>query len=85
MWLDGRRCRCASVSLASDLYRVSGGEERSARDPTNLSPRNIPQWDTRLCELAWASRLRHRLTELTRRASGLGPLPFLRGGVEWGG
>ena len=50
-WPDGRRCRRASASLASDHYRLFG--QRSSRDPTLLSPRKISQWDTVLCVLGW--------------------------------
>ena len=50
-WPDGRRCRRASASLASDHYRLF--EVRSSRDPTLLAPHKISPWDTRLCVLGW--------------------------------
>ena len=50
-WPDGRRCRRASASLASDHYRLF--EMRSSRDPHLLSPHMISLWDTRLCVLGW--------------------------------
>ena len=50
-WPDGRRCRRASASLASDHYRLF--EMRSSRDPHLLSPHMISLWDTRVCVLGW--------------------------------
>ena len=50
-WPDGRSCRRASASLASDHYWLFG--VRSSRDPTLLSPHKISLWDTRLCVLGW--------------------------------
>ena len=50
-WPDGRRCRRASVSLASDHYRLF--RVRSSRDPILLAPHKISLWDTRLCVLGW--------------------------------
>ena len=50
-WPDGRRCRRASVSLASDHYRLFG--VRSSRDLTLLASHKILLWDTRLCMLGW--------------------------------
>ena len=48
---DGRRCRRASASLASDHYRRFG--VRSLRDLTLLAPHKISLWDTWLCVLGW--------------------------------
>ena len=50
-WPDGRRCRCASASLALDHFRLFG--RRSPRDPALLSPRKTSSWDTVLCVLGW--------------------------------
>ena len=50
-WPDGRRCRRASASLASDRYRLFG--VKSSRDPTLWCPHKISLWDTRLCVLGW--------------------------------
>ena len=51
-WSDGRRCRRASASLASDHYRLFG--VRSSRYPALLFfPHKISLWDTRLCVLGW--------------------------------
>ena len=50
-WPDGRRCRRASASLASDHHGLFG--VRSSRDPTLLSPHKISLWDTQLCVLGW--------------------------------
>ena len=75
---------CVRVASVGPLSGFSGGG-RSARDPINLSPRNISQWDTGLCVLGRASRLRQRLIELTRRVSGLGPILFLWGVGGGGG
>ena len=49
-WPDGRRCRRASASLASDHHRLFG--LRSPGDP-NLLSHKISPWDTRLCVLGW--------------------------------
>ena len=48
---DGRCCRRASASLASDQYRLF--RVRSSRDPTLLAPHKISLWDTQLCVLGW--------------------------------
>ena len=50
-WSDGRRCRRASASLASNHFRLFG--KRSPRDPSLLSSRKISSWDTVLCVLGW--------------------------------
>ena len=50
-WPDGRRCRRASASLASDHFRLFG--QRSSRDPPLLSSRKISPWDIVLCVLGW--------------------------------
>ena len=48
---DGRRCRRASVRMASDYFRLFGG--RRPRDPTLVFPNKISPWDTVLCVVGW--------------------------------